>query len=340
MELHSESKRKEYADMKIAILGSGGWGLALACTCSRLGHEVTVWSAFKDEIDTIMRTGELRAKLPGVQIPKSIKLTDDISCAAGKDIVLIGIPTKAVRSVCVQAAPYVDKEAIIVSSSKGLEEGSLKRMSEVISELFPDNTIAVLTGPSHAEELGRGIPTAVAVASPDINAAKLIQETFSDNVLRLYVNDDIVGCEIGGAVKNVIALCCGIVEGLGLGDNTRAALMTRGLSEITRLGIALGGKADTFSGLAGVGDLIVTCTSMHSRNFRAGILIGQGTDPQEAVRIVGTVEGYTCAYTALQLAKKYGVSMPITEEVNEILFEGQSPLKAMRDLMSRPYGFE
>lgn len=326
--------------MKIAILGSGGWGLALACTCSRLGHEVTVWSAFKDEIDTIVRTGELRAKLPGVQIPKSITLTDDISCAAGKDIVLIGIPTKAVRSVCVQAAPYVDKKAIIVSSSKGLEEGSLKRMSEVINEVFPENTIAVLTGPSHAEELGRGIPTAVVAASTDINAARLIQKTFSDNVLRLYVNDDVIGCEIGGAIKNVIALCCGIVEGLGLGDNTRAALMTRGLSEITRLGIALGGKADTFSGLAGVGDLIVTCTSMHSRNFRAGILIGQGTDPEEAVRIVGTVEGYTCAYTALQLAKKYGVSMPITEEVNQILFEGQSALQAMSDLMSRPYGFE
>lgn len=326
--------------MKIAILGSGGWGLALACTCSRLGHDVTVWSAFKDEIDTIMRTGELRAKLPGVQIPKSINLTDDISCAAGKDIVLIGIPTKFVRSVCNQAAPYVDEKAIVVSSSKGLEEGSLKRMSEVISEVFPNNTIAVLTGPSHAEELGRGIPTAVVVASQNIEAAKLIQNTFSDNVLRLYVNDDVAGSEIGGAIKNVIALCCGIVEGLGLGDNTRAALMTRGLSEITRLGIAIGGKADTFSGLAGVGDLIVTCTSMHSRNFRAGILIGQGTKPEEAVRIVGTVEGYTCAYTALQLAKKYGVSMPITEEINEILFEGQSPQKAMADLMSRPYGFE
>lgn len=326
--------------MKIAILGSGGWGLALACTCSRLGHDVTVWSAFKDEIDTILRTGELRAKLPGVQIPRSIALTDDISCAAGKDIVLVGIPTKWVRSVCVQAAPYVDENAIVVSSSKGLEEGSLKRMSEVISEVFPKNTIAVLTGPSHAEELGRGIPTAVVAASENIEAAKLIQKTFSDNVLRIYVNSDVIGSEIGGAVKNVIALCCGIVEGLGLGDNTRAALMTRGLSEITRLGTAVGGNADTFSGLAGVGDLIVTCTSMHSRNFRAGILIGQGTNPEEAVRIVGTVEGYTCAYTALQLAKKYKVSMPITEEVNEILFEGQSPQKAMHDLMSRPYRFE
>jgi glycerol-3-phosphate dehydrogenase (NAD(P)+) len=198
----------------------------------------------------------------------------------------------------------------------------------------------VLTGPSHAEELGRGIPTAVVAASEDTDAAKLIQKTFSDNVLRLYVNSDVIGCEIGGAIKNVIALCCGVIEGLGLGDNTRAALMTRGLSEITRLGIAMGGKADTFSGLAGVGDLIVTCTSMHSRNFRAGILIGQGVSPQEAVLRVGTVEGYACAAAALKLAKKYDVNMPITEEINRILFEDKSPKSAIGDLMGRPHGFE
>jgi len=326
--------------MKIAILGSGGWGLALACTCARLGHDVTVWSKFKDEIDTIIRTGELRAKLPGVIIPDTVKLTTDISCAGDKDIVLVGIPVKFVREVCNQAKPYVSKDSIMVSSSKGLEEGSLKRMSEVIKEVFPDNTVAVLTGPSHAEELGRGIPTAVVAASEDTDAAKLIQKTFSDNVLRLYVNSDVIGCEIGGAIKNVIALCCGVIEGLGLGDNTRAALMTRGLSEITRLGIAMGGKADTFSGLAGVGDLIVTCTSMHSRNFRAGILIGQGVSPQEAVLRVGTVEGYACAAAALKLAKKYDVNMPITEEINRILFEDKSPKSAIGDLMGRPHGFE
>lgn len=326
--------------MKIAILGSGGWGLALACTCARLGHDVTVWSKFKDEIDTIIRTGELRAKLPGVIIPDTVKLTTDISCAGDKDIVLVGIPVKFVREVCNQAKPYVGKDSIMVSSSKGLEEGSLKRMSEVIKEVFPDNTVAVLTGPSHAEELGRGIPTAVVAASEDTDAAKLIQKTFSDNVLRLYVNSDVIGCEIGGAIKNVIALCCGVIEGLGLGDNTRAALMTRGLSEITRLGIAMGGKADTFSGLAGVGDLIATCTSMHSRNFRAGILIGQGVSPQEAVLRVGTVEGYACAAAALKLAKKYDVNMPITEEINRILFEDKSPKSAIGDLMGRPHGFE
>lgn len=326
--------------MKIAILGSGGWGLALACTCARLGHDVTVWSKFKDEIDTILRTGELRAKLPGVIIPDTVKLTTDISCAKDKDIVLVGIPVKFVREVCNQAKPYVSKESIVVSTSKGLEDGSMKRMSEILKEVFPDNTVAVLTGPSHAEELGRGIPTAVVVASESIEAAKLIQKTFSDNVLRLYVNSDVIGCEIGGAIKNVIALCCGVIEGLGLGDNTRAALMTRGLSEITRLGTAMGGKADTFSGLAGVGDLIVTCTSMHSRNFRAGILIGQGVSPQEAVFRVGTVEGYACAAAALKLSKKYDVNMPITEEINRILFEGKPPKSAIGDLMGRPHGFE
>jgi len=320
----------------ITILGSGGWGLALACTSSRLGHDVTVWSAFKDELDTIRRTGELRAKLPGVQIPKSVSLCEDISCATGRDIVVVGIPSKFVRSVCEQAKPYVDKDAIIVSSAKGLEDGSLKRMSEVIREVFPDNKIAVLSGPSHAEELGRGMPTAVAVASEDEEAARLIQSSFSDDVLRLYVNSDVIGCEVGGAVKNVIALCSGVVGGLGYGDNTKAALMTRGLSEITRLGVAMGARQDTFSGLAGLGDLVVTCTSMHSRNYRAGLLIGQGVEPEEAVRQIGTVEGYACAKATLELAKKYGVDMPITTEVNRVLFEGKSPRVAINELMLRP----
>ena len=326
--------------MKIAILGSGGWGLALACTLSRLGHEVTVWSAFKDELDSIRRTGELRAKLPGVQIPRTVKLTEDICCCENKDIIVVGIPTKFVRDVCNQARELISPSSIIVSCSKGLEEGSLKRMSEVIGEVFPENTVVVLTGPSHAEELGRGIPTAVVVASSDRDAAMLIQRTFSDNVLRLYVNSDVIGCEIGGAIKNVIALCCGVLEGLGLGDNSRAALITRGLSEITRLGVAMGGTADTFCGLAGIGDLIVTCTSMHSRNFRAGILIGQGTDPEEAVRIVGTVEGYGCAAATLELSRRYGVDMPITREINGILFLGRSPKDAISALMGRPYRSE
>ena len=326
--------------IKITILGSGGWGLALACTCDRLGHKVTVWSAFSDEIEAIKRTGELKAKLPGVRIPKTVDLTTDISCASGADIVLVGIPSAFVRSVCEQAKPYVDEKTVLVSTAKGLEGDSFKRMSEIISEVFPKNKIVVMSGPSHAEELGRGIPTAVAVASYDREAAEYVQRAFSDNTLRLYVNDDVIGCEIGGAVKNVIALCCGVTEGLGLGDNTKAALITRGLSEITRLGTALGGKKETFSGLAGLGDLVVTCTSIHSRNYRAGVLIGKGTDPEEAVRQVGTVEGYACAKATLKLAKSLGVSMPITEEINEILFLGQPAAQGITDLMSRPAGAE
>ena len=326
--------------IKITILGSGGWGLALACTCDRLGHKVTVWSAFSDEIEAIKRTGELKAKLPGVRIPKTVGLTTDISCASGADIVLVGIPSAFVRSVCEQAKPYVDENTVLVSTAKGLEGDSFKRMSEIISEVFPKNKIVVMSGPSHAEELGRGIPTAVAVASYDREAAEYVQRAFSDNTLRLYVNDDVIGCEIGGAVKNVIALCCGVTEGLGLGDNTKAALITRGLSEITRLGTALGGKKETFSGLAGLGDLVVTCTSIHSRNYRAGVLIGKGTDPEEAVRQVGTVEGYACAKATLRLAKSLGVSMPITEEINEILFLGQPAAQGITDLMSRPAGAE
>ncbi len=324
----------------IVILGSGGWGLALACTCARLGHTVTVWSAFSDEIDAIKRTGELKAKLPGVQIPKSVGLTTDISCVTGADIVLVGIPSAFVRSVCEQARPYISEKSILVSTAKGLESPSLKRMSEIISEVFPEHRIVVMSGPSHAEELGLGIPTAVAVASEDKDAAEFIQRAFSDNTLRLYVNSDVIGCEIGGAVKNVIALCCGVTDGLGLGDNTKAALITRGLSEITRLGVALGGKKETFSGLAGLGDLVVTCTSIHSRNYRAGVLIGKGTDPEEAVRQVGTVEGYACARATLALAEKLGVSMPITAEINQILFEGQPARQGISDLMSRPAGAE
>lgn len=326
--------------IKIAILGSGGFGLALAATCQRLGHDVTVWSAFKDEIDTILRTGELRAKLPGITIPKSVKLTTDISCVKDKDIVLVGIPTKFVRGVCESAREYLDKKTVIVSTSKGFEENTLKRMTEVISETLPDNTVVALTGPAHAEELGKGIPTANVVACRDEAVAHFVQNAFSDNVLRLYVNDDPVGCEVGGAVKNVIALCCGVSDGLGLGDNTKAALMTRGLSEIVRLGVAIGGRTDTFYGLAGVGDLIVTCTSIHSRNYRAGVLIGKGTKPDEAVREVGTVEGYYCAKTTLQLSEKYGVDMPITSEINKILFEGKNPSDALGALMNRPFGKE
>lgn len=320
----------------ITILGSGGFGLSLAVLCNTNGHKVTVWSKFQDEIDAIKRTGELKAKLPGVFIPEEIKFSTDISCVKDADMVLIGIPSNFVREVCQTAAPYMSKKTVVVNTSKGLEEGSLKRMSQVVGECFPENKIVVLTGPSHAEEVARGIPTAVVAACKDIDAASFAQEVFTSGNFRIYINDDVVGSEIGGSLKNVIALACGVVDGMGLGDNTKAAVMTRGLREITVLGEALGADTETFCGLSGLGDLIVTCTSMHSRNRRAGILIGQGKTPEEAVRQVGTVEGYFCTKTAYALGKKMGVEMPITEALWKVLFEKLSPEEASQALMSRP----
>ena len=320
----------------ITILGSGGFGLSLAIMCDNAGHDVTVWSKFQDEIDTIKRTGELKSKLPGVLVNKTIKLTTDISSVKGKDLVLVGIPSNFVRSVCEEAAPYIEKNTIIVNTAKGLEAGTLKTMTQVEKECFPENTIALLTGPSHAEEVARGIPTTVCTACEDRDTANFIQQTLSNDTFRVYVNDDVMGCEIGGSLKNVIALAAGVCDGLGLGDNTKAALMTRGIREIARLGIAMGADSATFAGLSGIGDLIVTCCSMHSRNRRAGILIGQGVDPAEAVRQVGTVEGYTCTKNAYELAKKIGVEMPITEQLAGVLFNGTSVKDTIKKLMGRP----
>ncbi len=320
----------------ITILGSGGFGLALAIMCHTMGHHVTVWSKFQQEIDEIRTTGELSAKLPGVKIPQEIALTTDISTVSGKDVVLVGIPTQFVRSVAKEAAPYIKPKTVVVNTSKGLEAGTFKRMSEVLTEEFPQNSIVVLTGPSHAEELALGVPTTVAVTSENIKAAEYIQDIFTTTTLRLYVNSDVIGCELGGAMKNIIALAAGISDGLGFGDNTKAALMTRGIHEITALGIAMGAKVETFAGLTGIGDLIVTCCSMHSRNRRAGILIGQGKTPEEAVAQVGTVEGYHCCQVAHTLAKKLGVTMPITEELYKVLFEDGRSNLSMSHLMGRP----
>ncbi|MCC8193003.1 MAG: NAD(P)-dependent glycerol-3-phosphate dehydrogenase [Ruminococcus sp.] len=321
----------------IAILGSGGFGLALAVLCHNRGHKVCVWSKFQDEIDTIKRAGELKAKLPGVVIPKDIELSTDISCVKGKNIAVIGIPSAFVRSVCEEAAPFVDEKTVIVSTTKGLEDKSLKRMTEVVSECMPKNTVVALTGPSHAEEIARGIPTLVVAACKDLSVAEHIQSELSSDTFRIYTSEDVIGCEIGGALKNIIALAAGICDGMGYGDNTKAALMTRGLSEIRRLGVTLGGKSETFSGLTGIGDLIVTCTSMHSRNRRAGILIGQGVAPDEAIRRVGTVEGYYCAKTAYELSKRVGVEMPITQQLHNVLENGKDATESLKELMLRPY---
>ncbi|MDE7094336.1 MAG: NAD(P)-dependent glycerol-3-phosphate dehydrogenase, partial [Oscillospiraceae bacterium] len=261
---------------------------------------------------------------------------NNIACVSEKDVVLIGIPTPFLRAVAQEASPYLTKKTVIVNTSKGLEAGTYKRMSEVLQEECPNHPIVVLTGPSHAEELARGIPTTVTVASQDVTYAEYIQDIFTSGTLRLYVNADVIGCEIGGAMKNIIALGAGISDGLGFGDNTKAALMTRGIHEITALGLEMGAEFDTFTGLSGIGDLIVTCTSMHSRNRRAGILIGQGISPDEAVKKVGTVEGYYCCEATHGLAKKLGVPMPINEELYHLLFENGDVRASMRKLMGRP----
>lgn len=321
---------------KITVLGSGGFGLSLAIMCDKNGHDVTVWSNFPEEIDSIKQYGEHKKKLPNVKIPKSINLTADIECIKGSNIVIFGIPSKFVRSVAKKSAKYITNDMIIVNTAKGLEDGSFKRMSEVLQDEIPNGKIVILSGPSHAEEVARDYPTTVVVSSVVPAYAEAIQEELSNPLFRIYVNNDIIGCELGGSLKNIIALCSGISDGMGYGDNTKSALMTRGIAEIVRLGVSLGAKTDTFSGLTGLGDLIVTCTSIHSRNYRAGVLIGQDISPQEAVTMVGTVEGYECCKVAYDLSRKMGVSMPITEQLYKILFEGESVRKSLPNLMGRP----
>ena len=319
----------------IMVLGSGGFGLSLAVMLNGMGHDVTVWSKFRTELDDIRRDGENKAKLPGVKISEKIRLTDDISEAKGKDLVIFGIPVNFVRSVAKEVAPFIDEKTVLVNTGKGLEGGSLKFISQVIFE-ETGKKIVVLTGPSHAEEVAIGMPTTVIAASEIPSQAEYVQSVMSNSTLRIYNNDDVIGCEIGGALKNVIALCAGICDGMGFGDNTKAALMTRGIWEISRLGMALGGKQETFAGLSGIGDLTVTCTSMHSRNRRAGILIGKGATMEEAMKEVKmVVEGVYSAKAGYALSKKYHVSMPIIEQVNKVLFEGKSASEAVGELMLR-----
>ena len=252
------------------------------------------------------------------------------------DMVVFVVPSLFIRSVAQRVKPFLTKDTILVNASKGLEEETFLTMSQIIQSEYPENAVGVITGPSHAEEVGRGVPTTVVAASKNESAAGQIQEAFSSHTLRIYINADPVGCEIGGALKNIIALAAGICDGLHCGDNTKAALMTRGIHEITNLGVKMGGKPETFGGLSGIGDLIVTCCSIHSRNRRAGILIGEGTSPEDAVKQVGTVEGYYCCHAAWALAQKHGVSMPITEQLYHILFDGADPKQALDNLMSRP----
>ena len=321
----------------ITILGSGGFGLSLALSAYRSGHAVKVWSKFPEELEAIRRDGEHKQKLPGVPIPSEITLTADLESAiSGADLVIFGIPSSFLRATAKIAAPYLHAPMVIVNTGKGLEAGTHYTMSQILQEELPHLPIVTITGPSHAEEVARNVPTTVVAASKDLQAAEYVQKTMSSETLRLYRNSDIIGCEVGGALKNIIALSAGICDGLRCGDNTKAALMTRGMHEITKLGVAMGGQRETFAGLSGIGDLIVTCCSMHSRNRRAGILIGEGVSPEEAVQQVGTVEGYHCCEVAYALSQQMGVSMPITEQLNQVLFHSGNPKDAIYALMCRP----
>ncbi len=323
--------------MNTGIIGAGSWGIALAVLLEKNGHKVTVWSALPEEIDMLNAEREHKSKLPGVKLKEDISFSKDIeSTINDNELLVLAVPSPFIRKTCKSMKPYVKEGQIIVSVAKGIEDDTLMTLSEVIEQEIPQAEVTVMCGPSHAEEVGRGIPTTIVVGAHKRKAAETVQNAFMNENFRVYTSPDMLGMEIGSALKNVVALAAGTADGLGYGDNTKAALITRGIAEITRLGTAMGGKAETFAGLTGIGDLIVTCASMHSRNRRAGILIGQGKSMDEAMAEVKmVVEGVYSAKAALKLAKKYNVELPIIEQVNLVLFEGKNPAEAVRDLMIR-----
>lgn len=319
---------------KITVLGAGGWGMALAIHSKKIGHEVVIWSPFKSEVENLAKNRQNNKLLDGVILDERIVVTDDITLANGSDITIIATPSFAVRETAARLKS-VDC-GVVVNVAKGFEKGTMLRLSEVIEQELPDKKIVVLSGPSHAEEVAVDVPTSVVVASKQEKVSTFVQECLMGGALRIYTVSDLIGVEIGGALKNVIAVAAGIENGLKMGDNTRAALITRGLAEMARLGVALGGNADTFMGLSGLGDLVVTCMSNHSRNNRFGNLIGSGVSVKEALETVGTVEGYYAAENVYKLGKKHGVEMPITEQCYRILYENATPLEALKNLMNRP----
>ena len=320
--------------MKVSVVGSGAWGTALAIRLHKNGHDVTMWTFEKDLIQE-METTRHNPRLPGAVLPEGLKISGDYACAAGCDLVVMASPSFPLRSVCKGVAPFIDEKAVVVSVTKGLEANTHLRMSQVVAQ-ETGKDVVVLSGPSHAEEVAQNVPTGLLAASEQQALAEFVQDAFMSDELRVYTSADPVGAELGAALKNVIALCAGIADGMGCGDNTKAMLMTRGLTETARLGVALGAHKETFAGLAGVGDLIVTCTSMHSRNRRAGILIGQGKGAQEAMQEVGAVvEGYYAAKSAYELGKAKGIDMPITEAAYKVLYEGANVKDAVQQLLSR-----
>ncbi len=323
--------------MRAAVIGSGAWGTALALSLLANGHDTAMWS-YTEQESAVLREKRENPMLPGVVFPEALTLTTDLDCAKGCGAVVLATPSFAVRSTARQLKETLDPGTPVILVSKGIEKDSSLLLHQVVEqelgELCP---VVVLSGPSHAEEVGRGVPTAVVVACEDREAALLAQDLFMNRQFRIYTSPDIIGVEIGAALKNVIALCAGCCDGMGCGDNTKSMLMTRGLTEIARLGVALGARKETFAGLAGVGDLIVTCTSMHSRNRRAGILIGQGRTAQQAMAELGgaVVEGYYAAASAKELADRTGVEMPITAGAYEVLYEGGDPRQVLERLMAR-----
>lgn len=321
----------------IGIIGAGSWGIALAVLLHNNGHEITVWSVLQDEINMLNTEREHKDKLPGVKLAEDMIFTTDLrTTIEGKDILVLAVPSPYIRSTAHSMKEYVAKGQIIVNVAKGIEEATLMTLSQVIEEEIPQAEVAVLSGPSHAEEVGRGIPTTIVVGAKSREKAEYIQNIFMSNVFRVYISPDVLGIELGAALKNVVALAAGAADGLGYGDNTKAALITRGITEIARLGTAMGGKYETFFGLSGIGDLIVTCASVHSRNRRAGMLIGQGKTMEEAMAEVKmVVEGVYSAKAAMGLAKKYQVELPIIEQINEVLFNHKPAADAVRDLMIR-----
>ena len=323
--------------MKITLCGGGSWGTAIARLLSNKGHELNFYIRNKDVIEDIRKNKENTRYLPGAKFEREINLTDDLDSVLDDiDVFIIAVPTSSIREVLTNIKDKISKETIIVNLSKGIEVESLDRISEISSEILKDNPFVALSGPSHAEEVGKDIPTTVVVSSENLEVAQTIQHEFSTPIFRIYTNPDLVGVEMGGALKNIIALAAGMNDGLAYGDNSKAALMTRGIYEMSKLGISLGAKPHTFNGLSGIGDLIVTCTSMHSRNRRAGILIGEGKSMEEACKQVGqVVEGVKTVKSAYKLAKLKNIEMPITNALYKVLYEGYDPNKAVYELMTR-----
>ena len=322
--------------MKIKILGAGSWGTALALLLNDNGHDVSLWSWDSEQVKKIEKESMNKNFLPGIRIPRSITFSDDYSDICESDIILVSVPSQAIHEVMQKVKDLIRPETIIVNTSKGLYTEKGKRLSQVIKETLSDNPVMVLSGPSHAEEVARRLSTAVVLAGDDIALLRKVQDIFMNDYFRVYLNEDITGVEIGGALKNIIALGTGILTGLGLGDNAQAAVMTRGLVEITRFGIAMGAESTTFSGLSGLGDLIVTCGSMHSRNRRAGIEIGKGFPWREVVKNMGmVVEGVYVTEIVYKLAQEMNIEMPITEQIYAMLYEDLPPKLANLNLMTR-----